>query len=191
MAKKSKYSLRLLTAAGAIIVLGVLALTSINSGRARADNPSDQLSVTQSVQDDSASRGSTYTPSALPSLLRMAGALIVVVICIYVGLYLLKRLTTKRFSGNRRHCLIEVVETAGIAPKKSVSLIRVADKAVLVGVTDSHVTFLTELDAEHTAQVMANCREESAPDRFQQLLRSVSDRFRQTQVKRRQATVET
>ena len=132
-----------------------------------------------------------FSSSALPSLMRMAGALLVVIICIYAGLYLMKRLVMKRNSNTGRGRLLQVIETTGVAPKKTLSLIRVADKAVLIGMTDSHMSVLTELDAEQTAQIMAvpdTCQE---TDNFARLLKSVSRRFRQVGVRKDRAALET
>jgi len=113
----------------------------------------------------------------------MIGALLIVITCIYLGLYLLKRTTMKRKSGKSGH-LLEVLETSYVAPKKTVALIRVADKAVLVGMTDNGMSALTELDATQTAEITASQTEVEEPDRFAQLLKSVSQRVRQVSMRK-------
>jgi flagellar biogenesis protein FliO len=86
---------------------------------------------------------------------------------------------------------MEVLATTCVAPKKTVSLIRVADKAVLVGMTDSQMSLLTELDRDQTAEIMAAQSEEKETDRFAQLLRSVSHRIRKVSVKKSRTALET
>jgi flagellar biogenesis protein FliO len=72
-------------------------------------------------------RSSSGKSEAAASLIKMLVALGVVVVCIYVGIFLLKKLVAKRHFGRSGNALLEVIETAYIDPKKSLSLVRVAD----------------------------------------------------------------
>jgi len=92
--------------------------------------------------------------SVTMSLLKLVGALLLVVIGIYGFIFILKRMMGQKLSGNRGHKLIEVLETSYIAQKKSVSLIRIADRSVLVGVTDRGINVLTELSSDETTRVL-------------------------------------
>ncbi len=151
-----------------------------------------QYTGTAHRQVDSPTSPSTpYYGTALPSLLRIFGALLVVIAAIYLGLYALKRLTMRKYNGRSRH-LLEVLETAGIAPKKTVSLIRVADKAVLVGMTDTHITVLTELDRQQTEEILAvqHQEEEAKEPSFAHLLKSWTRRMKQVGEKENHAVVE-
>ncbi|UCD17095.1 MAG: flagellar biosynthetic protein FliO, partial [Candidatus Zixiibacteriota bacterium] len=89
------------------------------------------------------------------SLIKLSAALLVVVIAIYAFLYMLRRMMGSKFSGNRGNRMIEVLETVYIAQKRSVSLIRFHDRAVLVGVGDSGIQPLAELTVEETARIIA------------------------------------
>ena len=89
------------------------------------------------------------------SLAKLLTALVVVVAGIYGFLYILKRMMGSKLSGNRDEKIIEVLETTYVAQKKSVSLIRYADRAVLVGVADSGINVLAELDNEQTAKILS------------------------------------
>ena len=93
--------------------------------------------------------------TALPAIGRMAAALVVVIIAIYAVVYLLKRVLHGRMRHAGHGHLLEVVETCHLAPKQSMALVRVADKAVLVGVSEKGMTVLTELDADQTAVALS------------------------------------
>lgn len=194
MEKNSKQRRRRSLAVVAIIaVIALGGLLAVNSDRAVADGRNNSECLAPAVENAGGAQQSTtpFYTSALPSLARMTGALLVVIVCIYVGLYLLKRMTMKRYSANGRQHLLEVLATACVAPKKTVSLIRVADKAVLVGMTDGQMSFLTELDRDQTAEIVAAQSEEKETDRFAQLLKSVSHRVRQVSVKKNRTALET
>lgn len=194
MEKNSKQRTRRSLAVAAIIMLVALAgLLAIYSDRAEADGRDDNEGLAAAVENESGAQQSNmpFYTSALPSLARMTGALLVVIVCIYVGLYLLKRLTTKRYSGNGHQHLLEVLATTCVAPKKTVSLIRVADKAVLVGMTDSQMSVLTELDPGQTAEIVATQSGEKETDRFADLLNSVSRRIKRVGENKNRTALET
>lgn len=89
------------------------------------------------------------------AVIKMVSALVVVVICIYGGIYLLKRMMYGNNRQRSRAALLEVIETTHVGPKKTLSLVRVADRSVLVGVTENQISVLTELDADETAVILA------------------------------------
>jgi len=92
------------------------------------------------------------------ALAKLIGALIIVTVGIYGFIYLLRRMMGQRFSGNRGNNLLEVLETTYIGQKKSISLIRFSDRAVLVGVTDTGISALAELDVDKTNKILAEIK---------------------------------
>lgn len=104
-------------------------------------------------------------------------ALVVVIICIYGGIWVLKKMTTRRHSGGRKAYMLEVLETAYIDPKKSLSLVRVADRSVLIGVTDNQISVLTELDTELTKAAMEAASQGSQGESFSTMLKSAAQNF--------------
>jgi len=54
----------------------------------------------------------------------------------------------KKSFGNPTSDQIRVLSTTYIAPKKSVALLQVYEKAILIGVSEDSMTTLTELDEE-------------------------------------------
>jgi len=157
----------------AVAVIGLFLLSS-DGGRAgqaaavapSADNP---------YPDDAA--GQLLTDSALPALAKMVGALLVVIVCIYLGIYLLKRTIGARYSNSRGTNALEIIETAGLGQRKSVSLVRVGDRS--------------ELDAADTAAILATAPEEVETDSFSKMLNAATSGVRRLASKNRRAALET
>jgi len=109
----------------------------------------------ESPAADISGQVSPLNESVYWSLAKLLAALMVVVAGIYGFLYILRRMMGNKLSGNRNQQIIEVLETTYVAQKKSVSLIRYADRAVLVGVADTGINILAELDVEQTAKILS------------------------------------
>ncbi len=86
----------------------------------------------------------SYQSSAM-AIVKMLGALALVIVCIYGGLHLVKKSMGRMQRQAGRSKMIEVLETQYVGPKKAVSLVRVGNRAVLLGVTDGTINVLTEL----------------------------------------------
>jgi len=172
-----------------ILMAAVVGLVMINIGPAEADRVVD-------AQQPAAGAPPTQTPepaftgTALPSLLRLASAMVIVIACIYGAIWLLRRLMGRKGGLRGNSGSLEVLETACVAPKKTVSLIRVADKAVLVGITESNMSVLTELDPEQTAALAASRPEPEPDDGFSNVLKAASDKLRLVGLKRKQTALE-
>ena len=171
----------------AVVGLLIINPDSGQSERLASSGNLDQTSV-KGEQNDQAKL--TYTNTVLPSLLKMGAALVLVIACIYAGLYALKRLMNGRRSGDPRSGALEVLETTFVAPKKTVSLVRVADKSVLIGVSDSRISVLTELDATQTAEIIAAQTIRKESDSFKKLLTAASDRVKRIGLGRTRAALE-
>ncbi|MCP4568308.1 MAG: flagellar biosynthetic protein FliO [FCB group bacterium] len=102
----------------------------------------------------------TVSDMLLPSLTRIALSLMVIIVVIYGVVYLLRKLSGNRLGGGRKNKTIQMVEQTYLAPKKSVCLIKMADRAVLVGVTDTHISMLTEMEWDTLPQDSQPCTEE-------------------------------
>lgn len=88
---------------------------------------------------------SSLIQESMPSLARILAALLVIIVVIYLGVFLLRRMSGNRL-GSGRGKTIQVIEQTYLAPKKSVCLLKLADRAVLIGITDAAITLLTELE---------------------------------------------
>lgn len=114
----------------------------------------------------------------------MLSALVIVIACIYLGIYLLKKLMGRKYGGYSKDNLLQVIETTYVGPKKTVSLVRVADKAVLIGVTDNTISVLTELDEAKTAEIMPAVAAEESREPFSRFLTSASVRLKEFRLKK-------
>ncbi len=169
----------------AAALAGVILLNVGRSGDQAAVFAQTNQAPTPAAPTDSLAASATpaYVPmtgksEAAASLIKMLIALAVVVVCIYVGIFLLKKLMAKRHTGHSGNSLLEVIETAYIDPKKSLSLVRVADKSVLIGVTDNQISVLTELDQQHTESMVQQLSRQQSSDGFMSMLKSASDKLR-------------
>ncbi|MFH2037152.1 MAG: flagellar biosynthetic protein FliO [Candidatus Zixiibacteriota bacterium] len=95
------------------------------------------------------------TDSMTSALVKLLGALTVVIIGIYGFLLMLRKMMGRKFSGSKKNRLLEVIETTYVAPKKSVSLVRFADRTVLIGVAENNISVLAEINSEETSKIMA------------------------------------
>lgn len=178
-------------AAVVIIIIALIGVLVVNTDRATAVRTASAGATDRVQRAETAAGEETpgFFSSVMPSLLRLASALVIVVAAIYLGVYGLKKMMGKKYSGNRQLNLLEVLETTYIAPKKSVSLVRVADKAVLVGMSDSQITVLTELDTEETKRVLASLSSvEVEPDAFRTVFKAASKKIKEFTLKRNDKT---
>ncbi|MBU8934919.1 MAG: flagellar biosynthetic protein FliO [candidate division Zixibacteria bacterium] len=174
----SKPNKRSIIAIIVILVVAIGVLLTVNTDPVTADQNAatgnDQANTTETMT-------STLTNSALPSLLRMVSALVIVIACIYGGIFLLRRLMGQRHGRQGQSNILEVLETTSVAPKKTVSLIRVAGKSVLVGITETGMSVLTELSPEETAAILDPVEDLSSPQPdFANTLGNAWNRLRRT-----------
>lgn len=112
----------------------------------------------------------------VPSLTRIALSLLAIIFIIYGVVYLLRRLSGNRLGGGRRNKTIQMVEQTYLAPKKSVCLLKMADRAVLVGITDTQISLLTEMEWEALPQDVQQSTDEKRPG-FQGVLNDAVGRL--------------
>ncbi len=130
--------------AAVLLMAGVGVVYGNKSDTAAVTTQSEPTAVTGEQQEAIPS----LTESVLPSLTRIALTLCVVVAIIYLTVFLLKKLSGSRAGGTGRNKTVQVIEQTYLAPKKSVCLLKLADRAVLVGITDTSINLLTEFDWE-------------------------------------------
>ncbi len=146
---------RLVTVA-IILAVAIAGLVFINTDPVSAERASTETPVPITLEE--LSGGGSVTGGSLTaasSLLKILSALVIVVACIYGGVYVLKRFMNRRNKSRNGQQLLEVLETTYVGPKRTVSLIRVGNKTVLVGVTESNISALTEFTAEETETIVA------------------------------------
>jgi len=187
--KTNKSRKRSLVTTAMIIAAAVIGLFLISSNGGHADQAAGVDAPSESVATPAAT-GQLWSDSALPALAKMVGALLVVIVCIYLGVYLLKRTMGGRLHSSRGTNALEIIETAGLGQHKTLSLVRVGEKSVLVGVTEGRMTLLTELDADDTAAILASAPTEVDPDGFGRMLNTAAKSVKKFALKNRRAVLE-
>jgi flagellar biosynthetic protein FliO len=104
-----------------------------------------------------------------PTLLQLAGALIFIVVLIYVSVWLMKKYSVgKIVSGGN---LINVVERRNLTAKQAIYLIKVGEKHILVGATDSGMSKIADIDALEVRQLSAAKTDTGIASKFSQILK--------------------
>ncbi|MFQ5453880.1 MAG: FliO/MopB family protein, partial [Candidatus Zixiibacteriota bacterium] len=186
-----KYKRRSYLIVAIILAIALAGVFIINTDQAAADQEKNYINQNKTaVQNNSEEKViSGFMSSNVPSLLKLGSALVVVIISIYLGIFLLRKLMGKKYSGNRQNNLLEVLETTYIAPKKTVSLLRVADKSVLIGITDNHISVLTELNSDETNEILASVSLEKDTDNFKTFLKTASKKLKTLSIKKNRDTI--
>lgn len=174
--------------------LALVGLVFINTDRVNADRLSHQV-VTATTTDAAAGVEATSSESgyglseASPTgaIVKMMAALAVVIGAVYGGLWLLRRMMGRKYGRQGKRQALEVLESAYVGPHKTVSLVRVGKRSVLVGVTDTQVSILTELDPDETDQLLERESEAQPQPSFAGVLSTAADKIRDFGLKRRTA----
>ncbi len=165
-----------------LVVSSALMLTLFGDVKANrtSDAPSAETLFTQDAGENAGEgiTGLADGESITMSLVKLILALVVVVVAIYGFLYLLRRMMGPKFSGSRNGSMIEVLETVYVAQKRSISLVRFHDRAVLVGIGDNGVQPLAEMSAEETAKAIAANAEAKPVTGFKNVLSDARDKLK-------------
>jgi flagellar biosynthetic protein FliO len=94
--------------------------------------------------------------SMIGLLFRIAVSLAFIVLLIWGAVWVMRRFSDGGFRPAGGEGLVEVLGRTYIAPKKSIYVLRVGDRALAVGVTESTLTPLVELDLQET---LSTCSE--------------------------------
>jgi flagellar protein FliO/FliZ len=191
--RNKKQNRRMIITVAVIVAAAFIGLFVINVDRVAADKATALNALKQSAAENQNAEtvgNSLYNGGSLAlSTFKMISALVVVLVCIYLGVYLLKKLMGRRRGINGQNGILQVLETTYVGPKKTVSLVRVADRSVLIGVTDSQISILTELDAEETSAITA-AGSANDSEGFDRLLKTACDKVKKLHLKRNRAVLE-
>ena len=200
MPKPKANSKRLLITIGIVFVIAVIGLVSLNTEPVTAGQnlSAEKNQLTQSSEAGATSgevEGSSqgFTPvaamSATSSIIKMVSALVVVVICIYGAVFALKKLMGRKVTGRGSQGVLEVLETAHLGPKKMISVVRVADRSVLIGVTENQISLLSELDEEKTAMMTVEDEQFDASSSFGDMLKSATAKVKELSSRKPEAVL--
>jgi len=108
---------------------------------------------------------------------RLVVTLGLVLVVIFVTVWFLRRIMARRWPGSVSTRPIRVLDRVHLAPKRSLDVVAVGERVLLLGVTESGINFLTELSGEEKDQF------ESPPPQqvgFKRFLGEAKDQLRQT-----------
>jgi flagellar biosynthetic protein FliO len=125
------------------------------------------------LQDSALAEG---LPDTYAVLARLGLSLLAVILVICGALLLLRRVTRRGRSGPGGS-RIRVLERSFIAPKKAVYVIQVGNRTLAVGVSDSQMSTLAELDPDETLAAYPPVQARTGPVSFSSLFDSVRSRF--------------
>jgi len=182
---------RLLTVA-IVLAVALAGLFMVNTDPVSAERGFENSAV-QTTNPAGQDVLATSAQSSLTSaVVKMISALAVVVICVYFGLYLLKKLTGRRSGPGLKNDVLEVLQTTHLGPRKTISLVKIGDRSVLVGVTEQHISTITELDQSETEAILEvePTTAENA-DAFSGVLRSATSRIKSLGSLGKRAALET
>jgi flagellar biogenesis protein FliO len=181
--KSLKQKRRSQLAIALIVIAALVGVLVIRTDRVSADGNSALTYISkQTTEPAQQTEPPSYFDSQLPPMFKLGSALVIVLISIYGGIFLLKKMMGRKYSGNRQHELLEILETTFVAPKKSVTLLRVADKSVLIGTTETNISVLTELDSAKTKEILAQIQSEPVGESFTGMFKSAAERIREMRV---------
>lgn len=183
-------------------MLALAGVTMVKIDPARADRAlsteTPATAGTSGGTDGSVSPGVTPQeggPPAKPSVgaavVKMISALALVIVALYGGLYLLRRLMGRRQGGSLGIDTLEVLQTTYVGQHKAISLVKVGKRSVLVGVTDNQISTLTELDAEETDEILGQTAPLLAHESFTRVLSGAAGKLKMMGLKKKQAALET
>ena len=178
---------RIAVLAGLLVAVVVISSLVTKSGSGDLVTAVEAQPLTQLVGADQ----STGITEALGPITRMVGALIVVILCIYIGLFVLRKMMGIRHHAIADSGALQILQTAHLAPRRSVSLIKVANRAVLVGVTDTHLSVLTELSEEETAEILQTSQSSPEPEQFGNFLAQAMQKIRDLRPHRQETVTST
>lgn len=192
MLKNKNYPRRLVITAVIVLTLAFAGLLAANVGRVTAGHGDRDVELKKTDSGISDLGAVTPVGSSIPlaSIIKMLSALTIVIFCVYFGLYFLKRLIGgRRAAGGREH-LFEVIQSTYVGPKKSVALLRVADRSVLIGVTDSRISMLMRLDPDETAAILAQETKKRERNDFGAVFSAAAKKIRTLNLKRSPGVLE-
>jgi flagellar biosynthetic protein FliO len=115
-------------------------------------NPSDTLhTIAQQHSDSLTAFTAGGLDSIWPSIGQLAGALVLVLVLIWGTMWFVRRLMKGSWTG-RGDSRITVLERLHLAPKKSIEIVSVGNRILLLGVTEGQIGLLTELKPDDLKQ---------------------------------------
>jgi flagellar protein FliO/FliZ len=174
----------------ALVLVGVT-MMKVDSADAQRELPANGSAAQSDPQPSVEPAQQIESPGVVGAMVKMICALALVIALVYGALYMLRRLMGRRLKGSGGAGSLEVLETTYVGQHKAISLVRVGNRSVLVGVTDNQITTLTELDAEETEEILGTSTQPAKTERFPGALSGAVERLKTIGLRKEQAVLET
>ena len=102
----------------------------------------------ETAQEDSLMQSQQVNMGTL--LLRTVLSLVAVITLLYIGVFFLKKFVLHKNGSGRANTSLRVMDSTFLGPKKAVYLVEVVDRILILGVTDSQVSLLSEITDQET-----------------------------------------
>ena len=115
--------------------------------------------VPDSVLADSSAVGSALPvgntfPDTSQLLLRTSGALLLIVVLIFAVVFVLRRYVFSRNGSGPGSGEVRVLNSTFLGPKKSIHLVKVLNRILVLGVSDTQIATLSEFKAEEAEEFL-------------------------------------
>lgn len=164
-----------------VAAMAVAGLFMVNVEQVTADKALDELAAAP-IKPVASNNEISVLPEGevITAMIKMVSALLIVIGMVYGALFLLRRVMGRKNGRNGNGEILEVLQTTFVGQHKAISLVKVANKSILVGVTDHQVSLLSELSAAETEEILASTRpEKTEQESFAGMLAKSMTKIRQ------------
>lgn len=121
----------------------------------------------------------TSSASLFWILLRIAGSLVLVVVCIYGVVWLLKKLGVTG-SSKPSAASMDVLEVLPIGQNRTLMLVRVLDEVFLIGQTPAHINLIEKITGDKAIEVMSSSKGGVSIAQFKDVFNNFMGKFTKT-----------
>jgi flagellar biogenesis protein FliO len=132
------------------MILTVLLLVSLLAGETAQQKPQSTGEGEQSPATTNLGVGNMA--------LRVMGAVALLIGILYAGVYGMRALSGRGVMGGLGQDAISVLHKSHIAPKKSICVVKIGSKAMVIGVTDSQISHLGDLSEEELQSIKVSAK---------------------------------
>jgi flagellar biosynthetic protein FliO len=93
--------------------------------------------------------------------IKVIGSVAVLIGILYFGMHVMRSFSGKANAGGLRSDAISVLQKRHIAPKKAIYIVKVGDRTMVIGVTDSQISHLADLSQDELQNIKADASEQS------------------------------
>jgi len=81
-------------------------------------------------------------------LLKTVGSLVIIFVLIFIVVYYFKKFYLGKKGSNLNSGSMDIVGTLYLAPKKTISLVKIGKRVVVLGLTENNISYLSEISLE-------------------------------------------